>query len=310
MRVVFMGFQTSGLVTLRALIDSGHEVTLVVTHFDSMDEYEVASNYSVKDYADQHGIPVIQCRAANNETVRKITKIQPDIIVSSNWRRRISSSVTQSAQFGGINVHPSLLPKYGGFAPISWAIINGEVETGITIHIIDEEIDLGDIILQERVAIGFNDTATEVFHRTTPLIARMVPEALHQIGSRTAIRIPQDRSQATFFHKRLERDIRIDWTRTNIEVYNLVRAQSDPFPNTYTFLKGNKLRIKKASLADPRYRGTPGRVFTRTPDGVVVLCGSGNPGGQGLVIHIVQSNGGEQVTANDYFDRMGYYLGK
>ena len=263
------------------------------------------------DYATARDIPVVRCAdRLNQETEQKIVRADPDIIISANWRRRISQSILENAKHGGVNVHRSLLPKYGGLDPISWAIAKGEKEAGVTIHVIDEELDLGDIILQRPFPIGWNDTAFDVHRKSMPLVANMISEALAQFEDGSVTRTSQDRTQATFFHKRSERDTRIDWTRTNGEIYNLVRAQSDPFPNAFTFATGKKLRIKKASLAEPRYHGTPGQIVLRTPDGVMVLCGKqGATAGQGLVIHTVQEERGDPLNANEYFDRMGCYLG-
>jgi len=232
------------------------------------------------------------------------------MIVSSDWRTWIRPELLAIPRHGGINIHDALLPKYGGFAPINWAIINGERETGVTVHQMNEDLDLGDIILQRRVVIGEHETATDIFKKTLPLFPEMILEALDLIASGQARYTPQDPRQATFFHKRSERDSLIDWNCTNEEVYNLIRAQADPYPNAYTCFQGRKLKIKRAMLPDKHYGGTPGRVFCRLPEGVVVLCGRVVDGrGQGLVVVEVQEEGRDPVAATRYFQRMGSYLG-
>lgn len=310
MRIVFMGFQTWGYVALEAILRARHCVPLVFTHPDSSHPYETIWNDSVRELALTHGIPVLQRRSANADA-KDITDARPDIIVLSNWRTWLSPQIYTIPEFGSINIHDSLLPKYGGFAPTNWAIVNGETETGVTAHFVEKEIDLGDIIIQQKIPIAFTETATDVFYKTLPLISALTLQALDMIEYRQLKPIKQDRSQATFFHKRAERDILIDWRQKSIDVYNLIRAQSDPYPNAYTYHKGKKLRIKKASLPSKCYCGTPGRVFCREETGIVVICGpdAANPN-QSIVLELVQEETGEVMKANFYFDRMGCYLGQ
>jgi len=304
-----MGFQTWGFVALEAILRSRHCVPLVFTHPESNHPYETIWNDSVKELALAHGIPVLERRSANAEA-RAVTDTQPDLIVLSDWRTWLSPQIYTISEFGGINVHDSLLPKYGGFAPLNWAIINGETETGVTVHFVEEEIDVGDIIIQQKIPIAPTETATDVFYRTLPLISSLTLEALDMIEYRQLKPIHQERSQATFFHKRTERDSLIDWQQKNTNVYNLIRAQSDPYPNAYTYHKGKKLRIKKASLPDKCYCGIPGRVFCREESGVVVVCGPGEASpNQGIILELVQEENGDIIKANSYFDRMGYSLG-
>lgn len=312
MRVVFLGFQTWGLVTLKAVLDSGHEVLATITHPESDKEHELSFNDSVKDFSEQQKIPTFQKSNITPEITKEIDSLSPDLLITSNWRRHVNTELIACSKFGAINIHRSFLPKYGGLAPINWAIVNGETETGVTIHTLDEKIDLGDILMQEKIPIDFTETATDVFYKTNPVISRMIPEVLNQIENGTVTPIQQDPSLATFFHKRLIRDNLIDWNRSNVEIYNLIRAQSDPFFNAFTFYNGQILKIKSASLASAKYRGTPGRVVTRVEDGVVVLCGkrpnTSDVTGQGIVIHEVQLKNSQPMKANAFFPRMGIYL--
>ena len=311
MRVVFLGFATWGVTTLKGLLQAGHDVSLVITHPESNHEYEIIWNDSVSRFAATHGIPTKTCVYANtDEIAHAISQAQPDLMVSSDWRTWLSPEILKLPKCGSINIHDALLPKYGGFAPINWAIINGESETGVTVHFIENEFDLGNIILQERVPINFSDTATDIFHKTLPLFSTLPVEALRLIESGQLLSIPQDRTMASFYHKRSERDSLIDWNKSNIQIHNLVRAQSDPYPNAYTYLSGKKLKVKKASLPDRSYCGTPGRVFCRGKNGVVVVCGSNKEGHfQGLVVELVQGENEEAIKANEYFKKMGDYLG-
>jgi methionyl-tRNA formyltransferase len=311
MRIVFLGFGTWGVESLRGILEAGHDIRLVLTHPESKHEYERIWNDSVLELATEYQIPAIVCSSANREEVAcRIEGARPDLLVSSDWRTWLGPRVFNLPKFGSINVHDALLPRYGGFAPINWAIANGEIETGVTVHFIHDDLDLGDIILQRRIEIGFSDTATDVFYRTLPLFSSLLIESIGLIERGQVPRVRQDRSLATFYHKRSERDSLVDWNRSSLEIYNLIRAQSDPYPNAYSHLNGKKLMLKKASLPDRAYRGTPGRVFCRSRDGVVVVCGCSRTSPfHGLVLEQVQEEGAEVLEANEYFRRMGDYLG-
>ncbi len=313
MRVVFLGFQTWGHASLRALLESPrHSVPLVITHPQSQHPYEAIWADSVADLATGENIELITAHSANGDDVKaRIADVGADVIVCSDWRTWVAPEVLDLARCGGINIHDALLPRYGGFAPINWAIICGEDETGLTAHCMSEDFDLGDILVQRRLPIAFTDTATDVVERVFDLLAPVTLEALDRVADPDFLPAPQDTSRATFFHKRSERDSRIDWSQPPLAIYNLVRAQSDPYPNAYTFHNGTRLGIRRASLPDRAYCGTPGRVFRRVADGVVVLCGPGPTGRpQGLVLETVQPDGGEAMSATQYFRRMGEYLGQ
>jgi methionyl-tRNA formyltransferase len=305
-----MGFQSWGLVTLRAIVASGHDVVLVVTHPSDLEEYSASFRESVKEFAIARGIPTIESRTAKDATViGRILQEKADVIVASNWRRYIPMELLHKLPHGGINVHRSLLPLYGGLAPINWAIVDGAVESGVTIHMLADDFDLGDVLLQERFSIGPDETATDVFHKTTPLVTRMVPEVLCQLDTGVVKRVPQDPRAATFFHSRTERENRIDWHRPRSAVYNLIRAQSDPFPNAFTNFGTTRVLVKSALMADHCYRGTPGRIVRRTSEGVVVLCGDEGRGNQGLLLRTVAGPNGDPIPAAVFFEKGDGYLG-
>jgi methionyl-tRNA formyltransferase len=307
-KIVFMGYQAWGTRTLQALIDAGHEIALVLTHPPSRDAYESMWEESVRALAESVHIPVIECTTANDpEMVQVFARLGPDLFVMANWRRWLSPEVYQLAPHGAINIHDALLPRYAGFAPINWAVAAGECETGVTVHLVDECLDTGDILVQKRVPIGFEDTATDIYHRTLPLFPELIVEAVAQLECGTADPLPQDLAEASFFHKRTRRDIWIDWSQGPTEVYNLIRAQSDPYPSAFTLHDGAPLEILSARLPTRSYRGTPGRIVHHDGDGVVVLCGGDSA--QGLLVHSVRPAGGEAIAAERYFERMVGYLG-
>ncbi|MER7730290.1 methionyl-tRNA formyltransferase [Streptomyces erythrochromogenes] len=310
MRVVMFGYQTWGHRTLQALLDSEHDVVLVVTHPKSDHVYEKIWSDSVADLAEEHGVPVLLRNRPDDELLTRLKEAAPDIIVANNWRTWLPPRVFNLPRHGTLNVHDSLLPKYAGFSPLIWALINGETEVGVTAHMMNDELDAGDIVRQEAVPVGPKDTATDLFHRTVDLIAPVTVGALDLIASGQREFVRQDRSQASFFHKRSVEDSRIDWTWSAQELDRLVRAQSEPYPSAFTFHRGRRIEILAAFVSEGRYGGTPGRVFYREGDGVVIVAGAEARYGRshGLAITRVRTEDGRELPAAEYFTSMGGYL--
>ncbi|MFE7536225.1 methionyl-tRNA formyltransferase [Streptomyces bacillaris] len=310
MRVVMFGYQTWGHRTLQALLDSEHDVVTVVTHPRSEHAYEKIWSDSVADLAEKHGIPVIIRNRPDGELLDRLKEVAPDIIVANNWRTWIPPEIYNLPVHGTLNIHDSLLPAYAGFSPLIWALINGEPEVGVTAHLMDEELDAGDIVVQRSVAVGPTDTSTDLFHRTVDLIAPVTTEALGLIASGRTEFTPQDRSRASFFHKRAEEDIRIDWNWPAEDLERLIRAQSAPYPSAFTFHKGQRLDVLAAVVSEGRYGGTPGRIFYREGDGVVIVAGADARTGRnhGLAITRVRTGDGRELPATEYFTSMGGYL--
>ncbi|MGX1267639.1 methionyl-tRNA formyltransferase [Streptomyces phaeoluteigriseus] len=181
---------------------------------------------------------------------------------------------------------------------------------GVTAHMMNDELDAGDIVRQEAVPVGPTDTTTDLFHKTVDLIAPVTIGALDLIASGRTEFTKQDRSQASFFHKRSTEDIRIDWNWPAADLERLVRAQSEPYPSAFTFHKGKRLEILAAVVSQARYGGTPGRVFYREGDGVVIVAGSDARTGRnhGLAITRVRTEDGRELAATEYFTSMGGYL--
>lgn len=274
MRVAMFGYQTWGHRTLRALIDAGHEVALVVTHPKSEHAYEKIWSDSVADLAEANGIrALLRTRPDDPELLAELKAADLDLIVANNWRTWLPPEIFALPRHGTLNVHDSLLPAYAGFSPLIWALINGEPEVGVTAHMMNAELDAGDIVVQRAVPVGPKDTTTDLFHRTVDLIAPITTEAISLIETGNVVPIAQDRSKASFFHKRAPRDSLIDWTWPAEDIERLVRAQSDPYPNAFAYHRGDQLRIAAASVSAGHYGGTPGRIFIKEGDGVVIVAG-------------------------------------
>lgn len=311
MRIVMFGYQTWGHRTLRALLESEHDIVLVVTHPKSEHAYEKIWSDSVADLAAEHGVEVLlRNRPGDEELMQRLKEADPDLIVANNWRTWIPPEIFELPRYGTLNVHDSLLPAYTGFSPIIWALINGEQEVGVTAHMMDGELDAGPIVMQRSVPVGPRDTATDLFHATVDLIGPVVAESLELIAAGRTDWTPQDRSKASFFHKRSLEDSRIDWTWPAEDLDRFVRAQSDPYPNAFTFHKGERIRVIKASVSEGNYGGTPGRIFIREGNGVVIVAGADARFGRspGLVVERVRTEDGTDHEAKDYFATMGGYL--
>jgi methionyl-tRNA formyltransferase len=310
-RVVMFGFQTWGHRTLEALLDSRHEVALVVTHPPSDHAYERIWDDSVADLARSRGVPVLlRRRPDDDELLVRLKEADPDVIVATNWRTRIPRRVFALPRLGTLNVHDSLLPAYAGFAPLIWALLNGETQVGVTAHMMDDDLDAGDIVVQRAVPVGPEDTATDLFHRTLALFGPLTVEGLDLIASGRTDWVPQDRSKATFFHKRSVEDSRMDWGWSAEELARLVRAQSDPYPSAFTYHGGRRLEVIAASVSQRRYGGTPGRIMMREERGVAVVAGADARRGhnRALVLERIRAEDGRELPADEYFTAMGGYL--
>ncbi|MGQ0837094.1 methionyl-tRNA formyltransferase [Actinokineospora sp.] len=311
MRVVMFGFQTWGHRTLQALLDSEHEVVMVVTHPPGGGVYEQVWSDSVADLAAGYRVPVlIRERPDDEELVAALKEADPDVIVATNWRTWIPPRIFTLPRHGTLNVHDSLLPAYAGFSPLIWALINGESEVGVTAHLMDETLDAGDIVVQRAVPVGPRDTTADLFAKTLALFGPITVDGLAAIASGRTDFVKQDRSKASFFHKRAETDLRIDWTWSAEELDRLVRAQCAPYPSAFTLHKGRRLAVVEARVSQARYGGTPGRIFYREGDGVSIVAGADARRGRNraLLITKVRTEDGVELSAGDYFTQMGGYL--
>jgi methionyl-tRNA formyltransferase len=310
MKVVLFGYQTWGHRALQALIASHHEVVLVVTHPPGDDAYETIWTDSVQELAEAVAIPVLVKAAPDDETVVRVRDVGADVMVACNWRTWIAPEIFDAPRLGTLNVHDSLLPAYAGFAPLNWALINGEPEVGITAHVMDERLDRGSIILQPRVTVEPSDTIVDLVAKTLVLFGPTTIEALEHMEHGTGERRPQDLAQASFFHKRADEDNRIDWSWPAQDIVNLVRAQADPYPNAFAFHDTTRLQIRSASVSRTPAGGTAGRIFAREGDGVIIVCGpdARRGGNHGVVIRQLRTDDGDELAGGAYFTRLGGYL--
>ncbi|WP_064774311.1 methionyl-tRNA formyltransferase [Neomoorella mulderi] len=272
MRIIFIGQAPFGKDCLQALLDQGEEIAGVLTVPDRPGQ---KGPNPVKELALERGLPLLQpARLKEPEAMQWVKNLRPDLLVLAFVTDIVPKAMIDLATYGGINYHPSLLPKYRGGSAMNWAIINGETETGVTIHQIDAGIDTGPIILQQKVAIDPDDTVKSLyFEKLYPLGVQMVAEAVRLIREGKANPVPQDERQASFQPVIKEADVQIDWRQSTQKIYNLIRG-SNPHPGAWTTFRGEKLKIWEARPY--RAYGNPGTVVEIPgEEGFVIATGDG-----------------------------------
>ena len=229
-QAVVFGYHDVGVRCLRVLLDAGVAVPLVVTHRD--DPHERIWFESVAQLARTHGIETLVSEDMN-QLRQRISGISPEFMFSFYYRRMLPPEVLALAGKGAFNMHGSLLPKYRGRAPVNWAILKGESETGATLHEMVAKPDAGRIVDQERVPIGPDDTAAEVFAKVSDAAETVLKRSLPHLLAGTASLKKQDLSKGSYFGGRRPEDGRIDWSKSALEIHNLVRAVAPPYPGAF-----------------------------------------------------------------------------
>lgn len=263
-RILFFGYSQVGYECLSLLLARGDNVVALVTHVDDPGEKLWFKTPAVA--AREAGLPVFTPETVNNlEWNEKIAALRPDLILSVYYRHMIGPRIRGLARLGAWNMHGSLLPKYRGRAPINWAILNGESRIGMTLHRMEKSADTGAIVDQEGVDIGPRDTAEEAFRKVLPCACRILERQIDALLTGSARETPQDDSQATYFTGRKPEDGRIAWTLTTAQIFNLIRAVTDPYPGAFTDVGSARLMVWWAEPA-PRPAGAePGEILSLKP---------------------------------------------
>lgn len=267
--IVVCAYHNVGYRCLEELIRQDADIALVFTHDDSPSEEIWFA--SVRDLAERQGIPVMTSDINLRENVELLKELAPDLLLSFYYRTMIRDEVLEIPRLGALNLHGSYLPKYRGRVPVNWAVINGESETGATLHYMVQKPDAGDIVDQEKVDIGFTDTALDVFNKVTQAAVTVLARSFEPLIEGRARRVPMDLSRGSYFGGRRPADGRIDWHRSALEIYNLIRGVTHPYPGAFTHLDGKKIVIWSAVPAEGE--GEPGRIVSLAP--LLVGTGSG-----------------------------------
>ena len=274
-RILFFGYSEVGFACLDLLLSRGDHVVALITHEDNPHEKIWFKTPAVA--ARDKGIPVFTPDNVNTPEWReRLAALQPDLILSVYYRHMIGTKILGMPRLGAFNLHGSLLPKYRGRAPINWAVLHGEARIGMTLHRMVKAPDAGAIVDQEGVEIGPRDTAEQAFRKVLPCARTVVARQIDALLAGTAPETPQDEAQATYFGGRKPEDGRIVWTQTSTQIFNLVRAVTDPYPGAFTDFGAARLMVWWAEPDSPATRGRrgrPGEVLSLSP--FVVATGDG-----------------------------------
>lgn len=271
--IAVFAYNEVGYRCLETLFNGGANVKAVITYSD--DPNEEIWFRSVAELARSRGLePWLDVDLDDRETLRSLKELKPEIIFSFYYRDMIPEKILKIAKLGAFNMHGSLLPRYRGRACINWAIINGERETGATLHRMTAKADCGDILDQEVIAIDDGDRALDVFMKVGNAASEILERCLGSIESGKAVGVPQDDSLATVFGGRRPEDGVIRWEQDSKRIYNLIRAVTHPYPGAFTFLEGKKLFLWWGIPMDGTSLGRPGEVLSLDP--FIVSTGKGN----------------------------------
>ena len=276
MKVVFMGTPDFAVETLEAILQAGHEVTGVVTQPDKPKGRGKSMQYPpVKETAMAHALPVYQPqRIREPECVEEIRKMEPDVIVVVAFGQILPKEILKLPKYGCVNVHASLLPKYRGEAPIQWAVIDGEKETGVTTMLMEEGLDTGDILMRTVIPLDEKETGGSLFDKLAKEGAALLIKTLEALEQGTATRTKQADADSTYAKMLTKKLGKIDFTKSAVEIERLIRGLN-PWPSAYTGYNGKTLKIWSASVVDGEAKGEPGQVVEVDKEKLLVQTGEG-----------------------------------
>ena len=272
MKAVVLAYHNIGCTGIRALLAHGFDIQAVFTHQN--DPNENIWFESVAELAAANDIPVYDPNDINHPLwVERIREMAPDIIFSFYYRNMVGKEILDLPPAGCLNLHGSLLPRYRGRCPVNWVLINGEKETGVTLHYMTPRPDDGDIVGQKRVPIDDNDTALSLHKKLAAAASDLLDDVLPKIRENRAERIPQEQSSASYFGGRRPDDGEIDWRQDAAGVRNLVRAVTRPYPGAFSYLGNRKCIFWQVKLAETLRDAIPGTVISTNP--LTIACADG-----------------------------------
>ncbi|MEG1682822.1 MAG: methionyl-tRNA formyltransferase [Oscillospiraceae bacterium] len=296
MRILFMGTPDFAVASLRRLVEDGHDLCGVFTKPDMPKNRGMKLTFSpVKDYALSQNLPVFQPLKMKDGTATELVRqLAPELLVVAAYGKILPEDLLQLPKYGSINVHSSLLPKYRGAAPINWAMLNGETETGVSIMDMVSALDAGDVIATVKTAISPEENAQELTARLAELGAAALSAVIPTLADGTAVHTPQDESAFTYAPM-LSRELSpIDWNRSSREISCQIRGLL-PWPCATATLAGTAFKIFKAKPGSAT-DAVPGTILQAGKQGIEVACGDGTT----LVLCELQAEGGKRMAAADY----------
>jgi methionyl-tRNA formyltransferase len=303
-KIVVLGYHNIGCRCLEYLIGEKENVVAVFTHNDNSDE-----NLFFDSMAEVAGTSGILCYTPDNinrpEWVLLIKELDPDIIFSFYYRNMISSEILSIPRLGAINLHGSLLPKYRGRCPVNWVLVNGEEETGLTLHYMVDKPDAGDIIARGKIPILFTDTAYTLQKKMEKEAVLVLGRVWELIKEERNERIPQDLSVGSYYGGRKPDDGKIDWNQGSLEIYNLVRAVTHPWPGAFCFFRNQKMFIWECEPVYIKKNAAPGEIVSFDQQGILVATEDG-----ALLLKRCQSEGNEELDGNKFATRYSLHTGE
>ena len=300
--IIFMGTPDFAVPTLQALVQNGYDVALVVTQPDRpKGRGRQLAAPPVKVNALELNLDILQPSTLKNKKfIDQIGRIQPDFLVVIAFGHLLTETILQLPKFGAINIHASLLPKYRGPAPIQWAIINGERQTGVTTMLMDKGLDTGDILLAKKEPIFAEDTSADLHDRLALSSADLLIKTLEGYASRKIKPIPQDHSQATYAPLLKKQDGYIDWKKPAEELHSFIRGMT-PWPGAFTYHHQKRLKVLRAALVLENVSEPGGTILPGFADELRVATGK-----DALSILEIQAPSGKQLAIADFL--RGYPL--
>lgn len=304
MKVVFMGTPDFSVSALEAILDAGHQVAAVVTQPDKPKGRGKEMQYSpVKICALKHEIPVFQpAKVKTPEAVEQLRSYGADVFVVVAFGQILSEEILNMPRFGCVNIHASLLPKYRGAAPIQWAVINGDKETGVTIIQMDKGVDTGDMLMKEAVPVDERETGESLFDKLSAVGARLIVKALDAMEKGEIHPEKQDDSKSCYAGMLKKEMGHICWDKPAEKIERLVRGLNS-WPSAYTVYRGKKLKIWESFVGEGEADGKPGSISEVGRDAVWVNTGEGR-----LKVTQVQLEGKKRMAVKDFL--LGYTLQK
>lgn len=297
MKIVFMGTPDFAVGTLHALAESEHEILAVVTQPDKpKGRGKALQPTPVKEEAMRYGIPVYQPKKVREEEFQVVLReLNPDLIVVVAFGQLIPKSILELPRYGCVNVHASLLPKYRGAAPIQWAVIDGEKESGVTIMKMDEGLDTGDMIAKTVVPLAADETGGSLFDKLSQVGAQLLLDTIPALEEGTVVCEKQPEESPTPYAAMLNKKMGlIDWSQDASVIECLVRGLN-PWPSAYTYLKGKTLKIWQAKVVEKQHEEEPGTIIEVDKKHLVVACKT-----NALLIERLQLEGKKQMETEAF----------
>jgi len=293
-RIIFVSHNIFGINCLDEIIHRKGNVIAIFTVDDSS-SMKISDYTSFERIAEENNILLYKIKKLSESDLLQIRNLKPDIIFVIGWSQLIPNELLNVPDKGCIGMHPTLLPRGRGRAPINWALIKGMEKTGLTMFYLSEGADTGDIIGQEEIQIALEDDAASLYEKVIVSGRHLISEFLPKLENEKAPRIKQDGKLATVWPKRNPDDGLIDWNKSPMEIYNWIRGLTHPYPGAFTFLRNKKVFILSSKYINKKVCAEPGTIIKISEDGLVVSAWE-----KGLLLTKIQPENKEIMSAMEF----------